>query len=171
MKRVVLLFVTTIAMIAFGSGTAGARGMNDRDFVKKTSDGDLMEISLGRLAEHQATDPDVKRFGERMIKDHTQGMHQLQSLASKIGLEVSRDMDREEQDMVHHLSTLKGSDFDRAFMKHMAEDHKEDIQMFERMAKESANPELRNYARQTLPLLREHLQMAEDIYNKIKREQ
>jgi predicted outer membrane protein len=42
--------------------------------------------------------------------------------------------------------------------------------MFEQMSKDGANPDLKNYAEQTLPTLREHLRMAQSIYDRIERQ-
>ena len=50
----------------------------------------------------------------------------------------------------------------------MIEDHEEDIKMFEQMAKEGTNQDLKNYAEQSLSTLREHLRMARDIERKIE---
>lgn len=36
------------------------------------------EITLARLAEQRATDPEIKQFAQRMIQDHTQFMQKLQ---------------------------------------------------------------------------------------------
>ena len=40
------------------------------------------EITLGKLAQDRAKDKDVKEFGEKMVKDHTEFMQKLEKFAS-----------------------------------------------------------------------------------------
>jgi putative membrane protein len=166
-SRILSFFGIIIALIALGWGAARAAALSDNDFVRKAADGDMLEVSLGELAQQQAESPDVKQFGQTMAREHALASNKLLAIAKKDNLAVPMDMDREDHEMVQHLSGLKGRDFDRGYMKHMVEDHKEDIEMFERMATEGANPDLKNYAAETLPTLREHLQTAQDIYSRI----
>jgi putative membrane protein len=72
-------------------------------------------------------------------------------------------MDKKHREVMDHLLTLKGADFDHAFMKHMVSDHQEAIALFEREAKDGKDPELKDFASKTLPTLREHLKMARKI--------
>jgi len=166
-SRVLVFFGIITALIALGYGAARAAALNDNDFVRKASDGNMLEVALGELAQQQAESRDVKQFGREMARDHVIANNKLLEISKKDNLALPIDMDREEHEMVRHLSGLKGRDFDREYMKHMIEDHKEDIQMFEQMSKEGANPDLKNYAAETLPTLQEHLRMARDIYKKL----
>jgi predicted outer membrane protein len=43
------------------------------------------EIALGKLAEEKAQDKDVKEFGQKMVKDHTQFLQQLEQFANEGG--------------------------------------------------------------------------------------
>ncbi len=169
-SKIVLFFGIIVALIALGLAPAFASAISDRDFVMKAADGDMLEVALGEMAEQHAASPDVKQFGQMMARDHTLASNKLLSIAKKDNLAVPRDMDMKEHAILQHLSGLKGRDFDRAYMKHMIEDHTADVRMFEQMAKEGANPDLKSYAEQTLPTLRKHLGMARDIYSRIERE-
>jgi putative membrane protein len=48
-------------------------------------------------------------------------------------------------------------------MKHMLDDHKEAIALFEREAKHGQDPDLKRFAADTLPTLREHLKLARKV--------
>lgn len=45
----------------------------------------------------------------------------------------------------------------------MIEDHQKAVELFQKCQRESANHELLEFARQTLPILREHLAMAQKM--------
>jgi rubrerythrin len=80
------------------------------------------------------------------------------------------DGDQKDHEILLRLSGMKGRDFDRAYMKHVVENSKDDVALFERMAKEGSDPDLRSFAEQNLSTLREHLRTAQDIYSRIERQ-
>ena len=61
------------------------------------------------------------------------------------------------------MSKLSGAAFDKMYMTHMVKDHKKDVAEFEKEASKAKDSSLKNFAQQTLPTLREHLQMAQTI--------
>ena len=77
-------------------------------------------------------------------------------------------MDREDREALQHLSKMEGLDFDREYMNQVIKDQQDNLTLFEQMANEVTNPDLKCYAQQTIPVLRRHLQMARDIYGKIE---
>lgn len=60
------------------------------------------------------------------------------------------------------LASLSGKKFDRAFVKAMVKDHKQDIAKYTKEAKTSNSP-ASNYAETVLPDLHKHLRMAESL--------
>ena len=60
------------------------------------------------------------------------------------------------------ISKLSGEQFDREFAKMMVEDHKKDIREFETEAKKKTDP-VAEFANETLPTLRKHLEMAQSL--------
>jgi len=60
---------------------------SDKSFMKDAAEGGLAEVELGQLAADKASNPDVKKFGERMVKDHTkancQGRREIRPLGRK----------------------------------------------------------------------------------------
>lgn len=162
-STILFLFIIGAFIIGLGMGPAGAKSMSDKDFAKKAASGGIMEVTLGEVAQKQATNEKVRDFGQRMVTDHGMANQQLMSLAEKNDLPITRDMDKEENKMVRHLSKLKGSDFDRAYMHHMVQDHEKDVAMFEKMARDAKNPELKEFAAKNVTVLQEHLKMAKEI--------
>ena len=66
------------------------------------------------------------------------------------------------------LQDKSRTDFDRAYMKTMLSDHKKDISAFEKEAKSGKDADVKSFAADTLPTLREHLRMAEETNNTVK---
>jgi len=59
------------------------------------------------------------------------------------------------------LQNLSGSEFDRTFVQKVIEHHQKDIASFERASRESQDSDIKSFAENTLPTLRNHLQMAQ----------
>ena len=68
---------------------------------------------------------------------------------------------------VDELSRLQGADFDKKFMECMLKDHQEAVSLFENASRSLQDTDLKNFAAQTLPKLKDHLQMAQSIASKV----
>jgi hypothetical protein len=60
------------------------------------------------------------------------------------------------------LSKLSGDNFDRDFAQAMVDDHNNEIRKFEKQAKKKNDPAA-DFANETLPTLRKHLEMAQSL--------
>jgi len=61
------------------------------------------------------------------------------------------------------LSTKSGHAFDESYVSSMVKDHKDDIEAFEKEANNGADEDVKAWASRSLPTLREHLRMAEEM--------
>ncbi|MFC0385671.1 DUF4142 domain-containing protein [Muricoccus vinaceus] len=66
-------------------------------------------------------------------------------------------MGAEHQQVYDLLAALRGRDFDRAYAQAMVEDHEEDIRLFEAEARDGTDADVKAFAAQEVPMLREHL--------------
>lgn len=141
---------------------------NARTFITKAAGGGMMEVELGRLAQQNAASERVKNFGQMMVTDHSAANDDLKSVAKQKNLTLSETMPAEHQHHQEDLSKKKGSDFDKAYMKMMVEDHKKDIDEFEKASKNATDPDVKNFATQKLPILKKHLDSAQAIKKSLK---
>jgi putative membrane protein len=135
----------------------------DKKFVKDAAQGGLAEVQLGRLATEKGSSPEVKAFGQRMVKDHTQANDQLKQVAESKGIEVPTDLNAKDKMLKDQLSNLSGRQFDQAYMQDMVKDHKQDIADFARESRTGNDATVKDFASKTLPTLRSHLRKAEKI--------
>ena len=61
------------------------------------------------------------------------------------------------------LRGLSGAEFDRMYVEHMVKDHEKDIKEFEKESSKGEDSDVKSFAEQTLPKLREHLQTAQGL--------
>jgi putative membrane protein len=164
------LFCTAATLTACFGLVALARAdekrtpVSDREFVTEAAGGGMAEVKLGELAKERAANPRVRKFGERMIDDHTRANQELMALLRKKGMDVpAKEMPKKAQECFDRLSQLKGAEFDQAYIKDMLKDHREDVALFESMTKNGKDADLRAFAIKTLPTLREHYQLAQKL--------
>lgn len=148
---------------AQGHANAQLKG-SDKAFFEKAAQGGMAEVEMAKLALERASSADVKSFAETLQRDHTTANQKLMQIAQQKGLDAPKQLSAEQRKTLDKLSNLKGDEFDKAFMKEAGmKDHKKDIQLFERQAKEGKDAELKAFASETLPTLKSHLQMAQKI--------
>ena len=139
----------------------------DASFAQDAATGGQSEVKLGQLAQQKGSNEAVKQFGQKMVTDHSTAGDKLKTIASKDGITVSDAPDSEGQAEYDRLSQLSGKDFDRAYANDMVQDHQQDIAKFKQEAGSGQNPDLKNFASQTLPTLQEHLQMAQQMQKSV----
>lgn len=161
-----LLPLTAALLILSARGfSASSLGSDDTDFVKKAAKGGLAEVQMGRLAVQKGASPEVKAFGNQMIRDHSKANEQLSSLAASKGVKLPDSKSFSEDVSMAHLKMLSGKSFDEAYIKMMVDDHKEDVADFQKAAQYSQDPDVKQFASKTLPTLQGHLSKIEKIQN------
>jgi len=145
-----------------GKNSAG-QGSSDTAFVKKAAQGGLAEVELGQMATQKAASEDVKKFGQRMVDDHSRANDQLKQVAEQKHIDIPTELNAKDKATKARLEKLSGEQFDRAYMRDMVQDHRKDVSEFERASKTAKDPAVKSFAEQTLPTLREHLKEAQRI--------
>ena len=135
----------------------------DQTFVKKAAQGGMAEVELGKLATQKASSEEVKKFGQRMVDDHTKANDQLKQIAGTKGVTLPTELDSKDQALKDRLSKLDGEKFDQAYMKNMVRDHTKDVSEFRKESTSGKDSDLKSFASQTLPTLEDHLKEAKNI--------
>jgi putative membrane protein len=147
--------------------SAAAQGVADTAFVREVRTGNLLEIRLGALAAKRSTNPAVKQFAQRMVTDHTTMGNQWTSLATRLRLGTTSALDATQQQLLSTLTSVPAADFDRQYMSTMVQEHQNDIATLQRMGPSAQSPEVRQLAANGLPILEQHLTMAQQVANQV----
>jgi putative membrane protein len=140
---------------------------NDKRFLAMAAQGDQNEIVLGKLAAAKATNPDVKAFGEKMVKDHTQLSASMKPFMEQWGLTISNGPDADTQKVWDKLFALSGKDFDKEYMKEMVNDHTRDLEEFTSEAKDTKDPKFHAAVVKGKSVVAAHKNMASDLEKKL----
>jgi len=132
------------------------------DFVEEVSAKGIAEVSTAKLALEKSKAADVQAFAQKMISEHTAANMQLAGIAARKNLEVSDEAELTTKAKKFVLEQRDGQSFDEAYANNQVEAHKDTIELFERAAI-SDDAEIAAFAKQTLPKLKQHLQMANTL--------
>ena len=164
------LMLCSMAMV-IALGAASARGQElspqDKEFVKASGSGGMLEVRLGQYASDNAGSDDVKKFGEHMVGDHTKTNMELHTVATQVPIEIPYSLSEDDQKVLDRLEKLKGTEFDEAYVAQMIEDHEKDVAAFQKEVSDGSLIAVKAFAEKTLPILKHHLEMAKELQKKM----
>ena len=136
---------------------------SDASFMTTAARGGLAEVQLGQLAQRNGSSAAVKRFGQRMVEDHGRSNQEMMVLAQRKEITPPSSVGAEHQRTYDDLAKLRGRAFDRAYAQAMVKDHQEDLQAYQEEAANGTDPDVKAFAARHVPLLQEHLRMAQSL--------
>lgn len=140
----------------------------DSEFLVDAAELNLAEIQLGKLAQ-RSTNTDVKAHGKMMEDEHTKAFNELKVLAEAKGITIPMSVTEDGMEEYNKLNDKKAVDFDKAYIDMMVDGHKDAISKFEKIAQESNDAEIKDWAMKTLPALKMHLDHTTVIQDKMKK--
>ena len=160
-------FGTMLAAAGLAAGMCGVSLAQDtksadKSFIKDASEGSLAEINFAKLALEKSKDPNVRKFAEKMIKDHEKLIQDMKPFAVKYDVKPSGTpvMDHAKY---QELKMESGTSFDRGYVEAMVKDHHDDLKMFLDEEAKTSDPELKAAVSKGEKVIREHTEMIDGI--------
>ena len=169
----VLCRVLAVAAACLWAGQTIAQtndSKSDLTFAQKSGQVGMAEVQLGKMAQEKGASPAVKRFGERMVMDHTRLNRELIGIARREGIALPQNLDSKHQEEMEQLRKANGMEFDRLYAKEMVTGHEKTIELFENEAHNGQDPALKALAEKAIPILKEHLRLAKETAREVSAE-
>ncbi|MEO5717268.1 MAG: DUF4142 domain-containing protein [Chthoniobacterales bacterium] len=145
------------------SKTKSNLSVNDKKFLKKAYKGGMTEVANAKVAKEKAKDDATKEIADRMITDHGKANEKLMAMAKEENVDLSK--------VEAKPASMSGDNIDKEYLTMLKKDHEKDIALFEKEANDTGAKEdsdVKAFAKDTLPTLKEHLQMVDDALAKMK---
>ena len=156
------MLLTTIA-VACGLFAAGALAQTStQEFVTKVAISDMFEVQSSKLATKKGN-ANISAFPERMVKDHTKTSQELKAMVGKAKAKLPTALDAEHEKKLAQLQKLSGDEFNSAYASIQIQAHEEAVKLFTSYSSSGDDAELKAWAANTLPALKEHLQHAQKL--------
>jgi len=133
------------------------------DFVLQAAQSDMFEVQSSELAAKNGGDK-VRDFATQMVEAHNKTSEQLKSaVAGGVKATIPPEMSSAQMKMMDDLKSRKGDDLGDQYVDDQVSAHKDAVSLFERYGEGGDNPELKAWAAKTLPELKHHLEMAQQL--------
>ena len=163
MKQIGLtLAVAGLAVGMCSVGFAQDTKSADKSFIKDATEGSQAEINFAKLALAKSKDPNVRKFAERMITDHSKLIAEMRPFTLKYDVKASGEpiLDHAKYE---ELKMKSGTDFDRAYVEAMVKDHNDDLNDFIKEENSTSDPQLKAAVEKGAKVIREHTEMIDNI--------
>lgn len=140
---------------------------DDKKFLAMAAQSDQNEMALSQLAQQKATNPAVKAFADKMVKEHTQMTESMKPFADSWGLTAPTGPDTDHQKELDKLNGLSGSDFDKEYIDQMVTDHSKALSAFTTEAKDTKDVKFRAAVIKGKTAVAAHKNMAYDLKKKL----
>ena len=151
MKRYLLILACAAPLAAYAAATP------DTSFYKNLAEGGLAEVSDATLAQGSATDPKLKDFAARMIKDHSAADDKLAALAATKSLALPTSPGLTQMAEHEKLKLLSGDTFDKSYIKGQISAHQDTIKLLRKEIHSGRDPDAQAFAKSVLPTVESHL--------------
>lgn len=151
MACIVLVIGSVLPSVADTPAPSETQAKFEINFLTRMIDHHLMAVEMGRACEKYATHKSLRTLGRNIIKTQTHEIAQMQSwLRLWYGKTHTPQLDKESKAQVKHLASLRGKEFEIAFMREMIPHHCMALQMAKPVKQQAYHQELRQLAAQII---------------------
>jgi len=148
---------------ALTNATGSGASVQDKTFLRESSQGGVFEIQAGKLAAQKGSAEDVKQFGQMMVTDHTTLNKQMMPVMVEAGVKPPTGLPGKDKKELAKLQGLSGDAFDKEYITAMLKDHEEDKQEFHMEATSGQLPSEKSAAMQGEGVIDMHLEKIKQV--------
>lgn len=130
------------------------------------------EIKAAKEALKHTKNGHVTTFALLMQKDHGNNLKETLKIAHDINISIkptasSNELKEKGKKELNNLSSLKGNEFDKAYIDAMVKGHQNALEQVTQFQSQTNNEELKNHLNQTKTAVEKHLNIAKEVQNKL----
>jgi putative membrane protein len=133
----------------------------DFNFVGQANLGAPFQVDSGRLAETKGSNAAIRNYAKLMVTSHIPVVDALNAILQSKNITPSNTLLHGAYNaMLATLKTDHGAAFDRDYVNGQVEYQKGNLALFQQEIENGTDSDLKEFARQTLPKIEDHLQRA-----------
>jgi putative membrane protein len=170
-----LFALVSCAVLCVAVAGASAQSINDAQIAHIVVTANQVDIDAGKLAASMGTNPEVKKFGQQMVTDHTGVNKQATDLATKLKVTpadnpTSQSLKAGGEKNVASLKSLTGAAFDKAYIDNEVAYHQAVLDALDKtLLPGASNGELKALLVKVRPAFVAHLEHAKAIQSSLGR--
>jgi len=161
------------SLLCLTTAAISAQTVSDAQIASIVVTANQVDIDAGKLAASKATNPEVKKFGQQMVTDHTGVNKQATALVTRLKVtpednSTSQSLKAGGDKNIANLRSLKGAEFDKAYIDNEVTYHQAVIDAIDKTLVPSAqNAELKALLVKVRPAFVAHLEHAKMIQSSL----
>jgi len=165
--------IVIASLLCFTATAMSAQTVSDAQIASIVVTANQVDIDAGTLAAARATSPEVKKFAEQMVTDHTDVNKQATALVTSLKVTpednaTSQSLKAAGDKNIAHLKTLEGAAFDKAYIDNEVTYHQAVIDAIDKTLIPSAhNAQLKALLVKVRPAFVAHLDHAKMIQSSL----
>jgi putative membrane protein len=133
----------------------------DFNFVGQANLGAPFQVDSGRIAEIKSPSAEIRSYAHLMVTTHIPVVDALNAILQRKNITPSNTLLHGAYDaMLFTLYADHGAAFDQNYVNGQVEYQKGNAALFQQEIQNGSDPDLKEFARQTLPKIEDHLQRA-----------
>jgi len=167
------VFTMVVLSSCANAGNSGDSQLTDANIAAIVVGANNIDISAGKIALARSSNPEVRKFAQTMITDHTAVLNSAVALVTRLGVtpvnnELVAVLSKQSSEHEAVLKTLSGAEFDKAYIDHEVVYHKAVIGVIEdQLIPGASNKELKDTLISVLPAFIAHLKHCEMIQSNL----
>jgi predicted outer membrane protein len=162
-------FSGMVFFLPFSPAMADLPAMTTGETLSQLHHMNQMEIQMGTLARERGGSVDVRRYGDRLVRDHSFADKEVIQISKQSEIPIfkvvpntseERKNAREEVTILNRLKTAWGRDFDIEFLQYMEKGHTKVVDMLEAARITLGVQTVRDLVVKLIPILRQHHDLA-----------
>jgi len=168
MKKALALLAGVFCLSSWNA-LAQQPALDDAQIMEILTQANDVDIANGKLAQKNASNPDVKGFAQRMITDHQQSNDSGKALAKQLKIKpqsspISDGLKASGKDAMKSLKDLKGADFDQAYVKNEIAVHQMVLDTIDKdLMPNAKSDDVKTLLTKTRPVIASHLEHAKKL--------
>ena len=133
-------------------------------YIRDAGASDLFEKQSATTVLQTTRNPDVRRFAQMMIRDHTNSTNMVKMAARRSHVIVGTPhLNAEQSRMLSELRRARGGDRDHLYIQQQMAAHQQALQVQQDYASNGDRPPLRDAAGHIVPVVQQHISMLQGM--------
>jgi len=139
---------------------------DDAQYLTDAAEILLSEIEIGKLGLAKSSNPEVKKFAQTLVTDHTKGLEELNALANKKTISIPSAVTDEGRDEYEKLDKYNAAEFDKKFIDLTTDDHEKGVDKMTEIAQKATDADIKSWASRQITVMLQHHEIVKKLDEK-----
>lgn len=146
----------------------GKDSTDDSSFLGEAAQIHVFEMEAGKLAQKNARSPEVKKYADMIVADHSKSLEELKALASKKTITLTTEINAEGREKYDELNKKVGAEFDKKYIVLMTEGHEKAVDKMTQISQQVSDEDAKLLVSRQLDAMITHYNEAEKLKENFK---